>query len=85
MEKALEILFANVVLIQSDKPLAEAAQTDAKVLLHELQRGSLYLQTGQATWATQAEKFEKWKGSPAGMGRTGAKPMIVVMPRGRKD
>ena len=84
MEKALEALFANVVLIQSDKPLAEAVETDAKVVLHELQRGSLYLQTGQATWETQAEKFEKWKDSPAGTSRTGAKPTLVVMPRGRE-
>ena len=85
MEKALEALFANIILIQSDKPLAEAAQNDAKVVLHELQRGSVYLQTGKATWATQAETFEKWKASPAGTGRTGAKPMIVVMPRGKND
>ena len=85
MEKALEALFANVVLIQSDKPLAEAAQSGAKVVLHELQRGSLYLQTGQATWEAQAEEFEKWKASPAGTGRTGAKPTMVVMPRGRED
>ena len=85
MEKALEALFANVILIQCDKPLAEAVQADANVVLHELQRGSLYLQTGKATWATQAEKFEKWKASPAGTGRTGAKPMLVVMPRGRAD
>ena len=85
MEKALEALFANVILIQSDKPLAEAAQNDAKVVLHELQRGSLYLQTGQATWETQAEKFEKWKASPAGKDRTGTKPMLVVMPRGREN
>ena len=85
MEKALESLFANVILIQSDKTLAEAAEADAKVVLHELQRGSVYLQTGKATWATQAEKFEKWKAAPAGTGRAGAKPMIVVMPRGRED
>ena len=85
MEKALEALFANVILIQSEKPLAEAAQADAKVVLRELQRGSLYLQTGHATWETQAEKFEKWKASPAGTGRTGTKPMLVVMPRGRED
>ena len=85
MEKALEALFANVILIQSDKPLAEAVETDAKVVLHELQRGSLYLQTGQAAWETQAEKFEKWKASPAGTSRTGAKPMLVVMPRGREN
>ena len=85
MEKALEALFANVVLIQSDKALAEAVQTDAKVVLHELQRGSVYLQTGKATWETQAEKFEKWKASPAGTSRTGAKPMLVVMPRGKED
>ena len=85
MEKALEALFANVILIQSDKPLAEAAQSDAKVVLHELQRGSLCLQTGQATWEAQAEKFEKWRDSPSGTSRTGAKPALVVMPRGRKD
>ena len=85
MEKALEALFANVILIQNDKPLAEAVQADAKVVLHELQRGSLYLQTGQATWAAQAEKFDKWKDSPSGTSRTGAKPTLVVMPRGRKD
>ena len=85
MEKALEALFANVILIQSDKPLAEAAQNDAKVVLRELQRGSLYLQTGQATWATQAEKFEKWKASPDGTSRTGAKPALVVMPRGKEN
>ena len=85
MEKALEALFANVILIQNDKPLAEAVQADAKVVLHELQRGSLYLQTGQATWETQAEKFEKWKASPAGTSRKGAKPTLVVMPRGRKN
>ena len=63
----------------------EDAQTDAKVMLHELQRGSVYLQTGKATWTTQAEKFEKWKASPAGTGRAGTKPILVVMPRGRKD
>ena len=85
MEKALETLFANIVLIQSDKPLAEAVEADAKVVLHELQRGSLYLQTGQATWEAQAEKFEKWRESPSGTSRKGAKPMLVVMPRGRKD
>jgi tetratricopeptide (TPR) repeat protein len=85
MEKALEALFANVVLVQCDKPLAEAAEAGAEVVLHELQRGSLYLQTGQATWETQAEKFEKWKTAPAGADRTGAKPMLVVMPRGRED
>ena len=85
MEKALEAMFANVILIQSEKPLAEAAQADAKVVLHELQRGSLYLQTGQATWETQVEKFEKWKASPAGTSRTGAKPTLVVMPRGKED
>ncbi len=85
MEKALETLFANVILIQSDKPLAEAVEADAKVVLHELQRGSLYLQTGQATWEAQAEKFEKWRESPSGTSRKGAKPMLVVMPRGRKD
>ena len=85
MEKALEAMFANVILIQSEKPLAEAAQADAKVVLHELQRGSLYLQTGQATWEAQAEKFEKWKASPAGTSRTGAKPTLVVMPRGKED
>jgi hypothetical protein len=85
MEKALEALFANVILIQSDKPLAEAAEADAKVVLHELQRGSLYLQTGRATWDAQAEKFEKWRDSPSGTSRMGAKPTLVVMPRGRKD
>ena len=85
MEKALETLFANVILIQSDKPLAETAGTDAKVVLHELQRGSVYLQTGKATWTTQAEKFEKWTASPAGTGRTSAKPMLVVMPRGKEN
>ena len=85
MEKALEAMFANVILIQSDKPLAEAVQADAKVVLHELQRGSVYLQTGKATWTTRAEKFEKWKAAPAGTGRAGAKPIIVVMPRGRED
>ena len=85
MEKALEAMFANVILIQNDKPLAEAVQADAKVVLRELQRGSVYLQTGKATWTTQAEKFEKWKASPAGTGCTGAKPMIVVMPRGKED
>ena len=85
MEKALEALFANVILIQSDKPLAEAVQTDAKVVLRELQRGSVYLQTGKTTWTTQAEKFEKWKAAPAGTGRTGAKPILVVMPRGKED
>ena len=85
MEKALEAMFANILLIQSDKPLAEAAQADAKVVMQELQRGSLYLQTGQTTWETQAEKFEKWKASPAGTSRTGAKPTLVVMPRGRED
>ena len=85
MEKALESMFANVILIQSDKPLAEAAQANANVELQELQRGSLYLQTGQTTWSTQAEIFEKWKASPVGTGRTGTKPMLVVMPRGRED
>ena len=85
MEKALEAMFANVILIQSEKPLAEAVQADAKVVLHELQRGSLYLQAGQATWETQAEKFEKWKASPAGTSRKGAKPTLVVMPRGREN
>ncbi|MBP5350452.1 MAG: hypothetical protein J6Y56_00655, partial [Fibrobacterales bacterium] len=85
MEKALEAMFANVILIQSDKPLAEAVQTDAKVVLHELQRGSVYLQTGKSTWSTQAEKFEKWKASPAGTARTGAKPTLVVTPRGKED
>ena len=85
MEKALEAMFANILLIQSDKPLAEAVQSNAKVVLHELQRGSLYLQTGKATWATQAEKFEKWKASPAGTSRTGAKPTLVVMPRGKEN
>lgn len=85
MEKVLEALFANVILIQSDKPLAESVETDAKVVLHELQRGSLYLQTGQATWEVRAEKFEKWRDSPAGTSRTGAKPTLVVMPRGRED
>ena len=85
MEKALEALFANVILIQSDKPLAEAVQTNAKVVLHELQRGSVYLQTGKATWASQADKFEKWKATPAGTGCTGAKPILVVMPRGKED
>jgi hypothetical protein len=85
MEKALEAMFANVILIQSDKPLAEAAEAGAKVVLHELQRGSLYLQTGQAAWETEAEKFEKWKASTAGTSRTGAKPTLVVMPRGRED
>ena len=85
MEKALEAMFANVILIQSDKPLAEAAEAGAKVVLHELQRGSLYLQTGKAAWETEAEKFEKWKDSTAGTSRTGAKPTLVVMPRGRGD
>lgn len=85
MEKALEALFANVVLIQSDNPLAEAAKADANVVLHELQRGSLSLQTGRATWETQAEEFDKWKASPDGTGRTVAKPTLVVMPRGRED